>query len=241
MKIHILAILLSSAVASTAQNLQFHYDFRHTIDPRNNDRNFPFLSFEYFRQLDTVGTGSFLMKVQADLRGNNRNIGQAFIQLSQSIKFWEPVIYLYFSYSGGLGVNSDAFGYHIANSYGVGVSHPFQWKGAWLSASLSFRYNAFENPSYDPQLTFYFGKGFMNYRIFIAGSFVFWTQNRDLGIDFTRESSGKKLAFFGDPQIWIKFVHNLSVGTRINVFYQVISNENRAQFYPTIGLKYQFE
>jgi hypothetical protein len=240
-KIHILLLVLASAIRVNAQNLQFHYDFRHTLDPANNSRNFPFFSFEYFRQLDTVGTGSFLIKVQGDLRGQRSNMGQVFMQLSQSIKFWQPPWYLYLSYSGGLGVNPDAFGFYIANSYGAGFSHPFQWRGAFLSLAFSFRYNAFERPSYDPQLTFYFGKGFFNYKIFVAGSFVCWTQNRDLGMDFTRELSGKKLAFFGDPQVWVKIYGGISAGSRVNVFYNVISDKNSILFYPTIGLKYQFE
>lgn len=223
-----------------SQNLQFHYDFRHTAAPDLNNKNFPTFSFEYFKNVDTIGTGSFLLKINAQLDGNKSNLGQVFTQISQSLKFWEPKIYMSFSFSGGLGVAQGDYGYYISNSFGAGISYPFQWRGAWIATALSFRYNAFDKPSYDPQLTFYFGKGFFNYRIFTAGSFVFWTQNRNQGNDYTKDLNGKKFAFFGDPQVWIKIKNGFSAGSRINVFYHLLSNDDRLQIYPTLGTKYQF-
>ena len=240
MKWSLILTFLFLSATGLSQNLQLHYDFRHSIDPKRNAENFPSVSFEYFKLLDTVGTGSFLIKLQADLKGSDGNIGQVFTQLSQSLRFWKPKIYLYLNYSGGLGVTPSAFGFYIANSYGVGVSYPFQWNGAWLSTNLSVRYNAYTKPSYDPQFTFYFGKGIRNYRFFIAGSFVFWTENRNHGDDDTQQKKGKKFAFFGDPQFWVNIKKGVSAGTRINVFYHTLTDENEIQFYPTLGLKYQF-
>jgi hypothetical protein len=241
MKFILFYFLLVTGLTGFAQNFQLHYDFRHSIDPDLNERNFPGFSFEYFKALDTVGTGSFLIKVQADMKGKNNNIGQVFTQVSQSLRFWKPKVFLSINYSGGLGVTSNSFGFYLSNSFGIGVSYPFQWKGAWLATNLQFRYNAFDKPSYDPQFTFYFGKGFFDYRLFISGSFVFWTENRDQGTEFTQRLSGKKFSFFGDPQVWIKVKGNLSAGTRINIFYHLISDDNAVQIYPTTGLRYQFQ
>lgn len=193
MKYLILALCLVIAIAGSAQNFQMHYDFRHSVDPDLNAANFPSFSFEYFKQIDTVGTGSFLFKLQADLKGKKNNPGQVFMQVSQSLRFWRPKIYLSLAYSGGLGVTTDSFGFYLTNSYGVGIAYPFQWKGAWLATNLLVRYNAFEKPSFDPQFTFYFGRGFLNYKIFTAGSFVFWTENRDQGNEFTAGEPGKSL------------------------------------------------
>lgn len=240
MKLHGFFIFFCFSMCCSAQNLQLHYDFRHSIESKLHAKNFPSLSFEYFKLLDTLGTGSFLLKVQADLNGNNSNMGQVFAQVSQTLRFWKPKIFLSLNYSGGLGVTPGSFGYYIANSYGIGLSYPFQWKGAWLAANLVLRYNAFDRPSYDPQFTFYFGKGINNYRFFVAGSFVFWTQNKNLGDAFTSDLKGKKLAFFGDPQIWLNIKNGFSAGTRINVFHHLLTDGNEVQFYPTLGLKYQF-
>jgi hypothetical protein len=223
-----------------AQNLQLHYDFRHMVDPEQQPKNFTVLSFEYFKDLDTLGTGSFLFKFNAHLDGKNSNMGQVFSQISQSLKFWKPKVYMSFNYSGGLGVTSGSFGYYVSNSFGIGVSSPFEWRGAIISVAAYFRYNAFRKPSYDPQLTLYLGKGIFEYKVFIAGSFVFWTQNRDQGDEYTGELKGKKLAFFGDPQIWFRIKKGFSAGSRVNVYYHLLNENNTIQFYPTFGVKYQF-
>lgn len=223
-----------------SQNIQLHYDFRHSLDPERHPKNFPSFTMEYLKNIDTLGTGSFLFKMQADLNGKNNNVGQVFTQVSQSLRFWKPKIYLSLSYSGGLGVTESSFGYHLSNAFGAGISYPFQWKGAWCAVNASYRYNAFDKPSYDPQLVLYFGKGFFNYKVFAGGSFTFWTENRNQGNEFTKDLSGKKFAFFGDPQVWIKVKGNLSVGTRVNVFYHLLTTRNIIQFYPTLGMKYQF-
>jgi Domain of unknown function (DUF5020) len=240
MKFLLFSALLLFPLIVFSQNLQLHYDFRHTIDPKMNSKNFPTFSFEYFKDIDTMGTGSFLLKINAQLDGMKNNTGQAFTQISQSIKFWKPKVYLSLNYSGGLGVTPDSFGFYISNSFGLGVAYPFQWKGAWVAASLYFRINEFDKTSYDPQLNLYFGKGFFNYKIFAAGSFVFWTQNRNQGNDDTKGLTGKKFAFFGDPQIWFKIKNGFSIGSRINVYYHLLSENDRIQFYPTLGIKYQF-
>ena len=240
MKLLFFSFFLVLSAYGVAQNLQFHYDLRHTIDPEQHPKNFTVLNFEYFKDLDTLGTGSFLFKINANLDGKNGNMGQIFSQISQSLKFWKPKVYLSFNYSGGLGVTSESFGYYISNSFGIGVSFPFEWKGAWISMAAHFRYNAFRKPSYDPQLSLYLGKGIFEYKVFIAGSFVFWTQNRDQGNEYTGELHGKKLAFFGDPQIWFRIKNGFSAGSRVNVYYHLLNDGNNIQFYPTLGVKYQF-
>ena len=240
MKILVFPALLLLTITAFSQNLQLHYDIRHIIEPHLNPSNFPTFSFEYFKNIDTINKGSFLLKMQADLNGKNNNVGQVYTQISQSIKFWKPKVFLSYNYTGGLGITAGYSGYYLANSYGIGISYPFQWSGAWFSANLIFRYEAFDRPSYDPQLTLYFGKGFFNYRIFIGGSLVFWTENRNQGNDFTKDLIGKKFAFFGDPQIWFKLKNEFSVGSRINVYYHLLTADNSIQIYPTIGVKYQF-
>lgn len=120
------------------QNIQLHYDLRHSLDPKLNPKNFPSFSFEYFKNNDTLNNGSFLFKLDSRLDGKKSNMGQVFTQLSQSIKFWKPKIYLSLTYSGGLGVTSTNFGYYLSNSFGIGPGYTFQWIGAWISACAYF-------------------------------------------------------------------------------------------------------
>ena len=240
MKYLLCSALILLGVTVFSQNIQLHYDFRHSLDPKLNPKNFPSFSFEYFKNIDTLGSGSFLLKLDSRLDGKKNNTGQVFTQVSQSIKFWKPKIYLSFTYSGGLGVTSTNFGYYLSNSFGIGPACTFQWNGAWISACAYFRVNVFDKPSYDPQVTLWFGKGLLNYKIYFAGSFVFWSQNRNQGDDATRDLRGKKIAFFGDPQIWFRIKNGFSAGSKINVYYHLLSDNNQIQFYPTLGLKYQF-
>jgi hypothetical protein len=239
MKYLLCSALILLSVTLFSQNIQLHYDLRHSIDPKLNPKNFPSFSFDYFKNTNTLDHGSFLLKLDSRLDGKECNTGQVFTQISQSIKFWKQKVYLSVNYSGGLGVTPSLFGYYLSNSFGAGISYPFQWNGAWFATNLIFRYIAYHKPSFDPQLTLYFGKGFFNYRIFTGGSFVFWTENRNQGDDLTKDLKGKKFAFFGDLQIWIKIKNGFSVGSRINVYYNLLS-DRKIEFYPTIGLKYQF-
>lgn len=238
LKVFYFIFLISLPVNLRAQNIQFHYDVRHTIDPELHDKNFPSVSFEYFKEIDSLG--SFLFKIQSDLNGENNNIGQTFIQVSQSIKFWKPKVYLSVNYSGGLGVAPPSYGYYLSNAFGLGVSLPFQWQGAWLNLNAQYRYTAFKAPSHDAQVTFYFWRGFLDYKLAVSGSIVAWTENRNQGTEFTSGLSGKKIAFFGDPQIWYKVKGGFSLGTRVNLLYNLIEDKASLKIYPTIGMQYKF-
>ncbi len=236
----LVTLMYWTIVSVAAQDLQLHYDMRHWVAPKQNAKNFPLVSFQYFKDIDTVGTGSFLLKFQSFLSGEKGNNGQAFLQLSQSLRFWKPKVYLNASYSGGLGIAPPNYGYYLTNSFGLGVAWPFQWNNTWISVSANYRYNAFTKASHDGQLTLYLGKGLAHYRVFVEGSIVAWTENRDQGIEYTRGLTGKKFAFFGDPQIWFRIKKGFSVGSRVSLFYHLLSADNVVQAYPTLGLKQKF-
>ncbi len=238
MKTILLSVFLTFALSGQAQQLQLHYDFRHSVDPALNKRNFTSLTFEYVKSNDS--SGSFLLKMQTDFSGGANNVGQLFLQVSKNLRYWRPKIYLSLMYSGGLGVAPPAYGYYLTNSFGVGAAYPFQWKGAWLSASVNYRYTTFVKPSHDSQLTLYFGKGFFRYKLMVAGSFVGWSENRNQGTDLTNGQRGKKVAFFADPQVWLNVTKTVSVGSRAYLYYHVLTPENRLQIYPTLAVKNQF-
>ena len=233
-----LTLLIASWSNLQAQNVQLHYEARHLFDPELYGKNYPSLSFEYFKEFDSLG--SFLLKIQSDFNGENYNNGQTFVQLSQNLKFWKTDVFLALSYTGGLGIAPPSFGFHITNAISLGVAHPFEWNGAFLSLNVQYRFTAFEKPSHDPQLTFYFWKGLFNYKVSIAGSLVSWTENRDQGIEFTSDLEDKKVVLFGDPQIWLTIKKGISVGSRVNMFYNLIGEESAFKVYPTIGGKYEF-
>jgi hypothetical protein len=232
--------LLIIPVFAKGQELQLHYDFRHTVDPSLYEKNFPWLDFKYFKDIDTIGTGSFLMEAQTFLNGNKNNIGQSFFQLSQSLKFWKPNIYSYFYYSGGLGVTPSSFGYYISNAYAIGVSYPLIFKNTWLNFSILYRYSALQKISQDPQFNFYIGGALFNYKLKYSSTLVLWSTNNDDGMPANTGKNGKKVLFFADPQIWYSLVKKFSLGSRVSVYYNLIGDKEEIVFYPTIGIKRDF-
>src|ERR1700736_6629708 len=77
---------ITAAPPAKAQEVQLHYDWRHSVDPRNNARNFPALTFKDFKSMEF---GSFLIKVEADFNGSRNNVSKFYSEISQTLKFWD--------------------------------------------------------------------------------------------------------------------------------------------------------
>lgn len=225
-----------------AQDLQLHYDLRHTVDPAHTTGNFPTIYFQYFKSCDSghafIKPGSFLLKTEADLLGAGHNIGKFYFQVSQSVRCWKPPIFLSLQYSGGLGVTEPKqYSYYINNTFSAGAQIPFHWKGAWFSSILYYKYVPYTRPSYDPLYTFYWWKGLVHYKWEFAGDFSCWTENKDHGDDYTSGMKGKRFFFFAEPQLWYNINKVIAAGTKINMFYHVNTNDDVFQTYPAIALK----
>jgi hypothetical protein len=237
MKSYFFLFVLFFSSVSFSQTLQLHYDYRHSIDPQRNPKNFPTLYFELFKSQER---GSFLIKIQSDLLGLRNNIGKFYMQASQSIKFWEPKIYLSLQYSGGLGIAEPGqYGFYLNNTLSIGIAYPFQWQDAWLSASVNYSYNTFKIPSQDMLCSFYWGKSFYNYKIEFAGDINLYSQNKNHGDAYTINQHGKRIALYSEPQLWYNLNRNFSIGTKINLYYHVLINSDILQVYPTIAVKYK--
>jgi len=237
MKDAVICLALVCSIPVFSQNLQFYYDFRHSLDPKLNPRNYPSLYFEYFKGGDS---GSFLIKVQDDFTGQEGNIGRHFIQASKALRFWKPKIFLGLQYSSGLGIAEPGnYSYFITNAFSIGVSKPFQWKGAWFNALVYYTYNTYTRPSQDPLVSFYWGKGFLHYKIEFAGDLEIWTLNKNLGDSSSARLNGKRFYFFGEPQIWFKLNKQFSLGSKINLYYHVLNMNSTFQIYPTLAIKYK--
>jgi hypothetical protein len=230
MQINTIAFFLLISLTINAQELQLNYDFRYSIDPDLNKRNFPTLFFKYFKS-DTAGRGSTLIQIQSMLNGRQANIGETFVQISQSLRFWKPEVFLALNYSGGLGTTDDSYGFHIENSYGIGVSKNFIYPRIWISTGLLYRADHRFRGN-NAQLNLFIGGGLFNFKLMYSGSLVFLTRDTVVG--------RKKVSFFGDPQLWYGIGHNYAVGTRINVYYHLLKEDNSVQIYPSLGIKKQF-
>jgi len=219
-----------------SQNLQVHYDTRHTFDPENNDRNFVTFSFETFK---AASYGSLFMKMDADFIGSKDNMGKLYTEISHTFKFWKLPVSLHLQYSGGLGiVSANQSGYYINNAYIAGFAYPFQWKNAWFSTYIAYRYNNFNTPSHDIQYSFYWGGSILEGKISLTGHLVLWTENNNHGDAWTQTLSGKKFLFLSEPQVWYNFNQFLAIGSEIKLFYHVYSYSDNLLIYPTVAIKY---
>lgn len=224
------------------QNLQLHYNPRHTIDSKHYSRNFATLYFEYFKAQDSgksfIKPGSFLLKMQADFLGQKSNMGKLYMQVSQSFRFWEPKIFLNLQYNGGLGITEPKqYSYYIINTWSVGVSYPFKWRNTYFRSVLNYKYIPYDKPSHDVLYTLYWWKGLWNYKAELAGDFSVWTENKNHGDEFTKNLSGKRFFFFAEPQFWYKINKTLSLGVKVEMNYHVLTIDNLFQPYPTIAVR----
>ncbi len=227
-----------------SQTLQLHYDARHTLDPKHTKRNFVSLYFEYFKMQDSghsyMKPGSFLLKTQADFWGKNNNMGQLYLQASQTVRFWQPKVFINLQYNGGLGITEPKeYSYYITNTYSAGISYPFRWKNTYLSSVLNYKYLPYHKKSHDFLYTMYWYNGLWNYKAELAGDFSIWTENKNHGDDYTKDLHGKRFYFFAEPQFWYKINSAFSAGTKVNMNYHVLTTNSVFQIYPTIALKWK--
>jgi Domain of unknown function (DUF5020) len=242
MKYILLLALSLSSLLSFSQNIQFVYDLRHTADPGNNPKNYPSLYFEYFKSQDSgqafLKPGSFLFKLQADAFGPGTNTAKMYFQVAQTLRCWKPKVFLHLSLSGGIGLTEPRqYSYYILSTYSAGIAWPFQWKGGYYSMVIDYKYVPYAKPSTDFLWTFYFYKGFLNYRFEFLGDFSCWTENKNHGDPLTEQLRGKRFFLYGEPQCWWKLVGGLSIGVRINIYYHIYTAENELQVYPALGIR----
>jgi len=115
------------------------------------------------------------------------------LQVSQSFRCWKPKIFLSLQYSGGLGVTEPKqYSFYINNTWSAGLAYPFQWKGAWLSAVLNYKFTPYSKPSMIPASPFNWWAGYFHYKLGILRDFSVWTENKDHGDSYTTGQRGKR-------------------------------------------------
>jgi hypothetical protein len=244
MKNFVVAFLGLACINVKAQSVQLHYDMRHWVDPKHNLNNCPTVYVEYFTNQDSgrgfIKPGSFLFKMEADMAGQQHNIGKAFMQVAQTLRMWKPQVFLHLSYSGGLGVTEPRqYSYYITNTLQIGAAYTFKWHGAWLSTVFDYKYVPYAKPTNDFMYTLYWWKGFFNYKLEMPGDFSIWMENKNHGDEFTKDMHGKRFSFFAEPQLWYNISKKFAAGSKVNMYYHVNTTDNVFQAYPTVAVKYK--
>ena len=225
------------------------YDFRHATDPRDNPNDFPVVEIKLIFPLSF---GSFLLKQEIDLDGEQHNASQVYTELSQSIKLGNltlggvPVL-ARVGYSGGLGLYKDTTGgFYIQNVYNLGLESAFTVRKAFCDVSVSMRYANLAKPSYDPMLTAYAGRYFFNYKLLIANSLEAWTTTNEQpsaapGGVSDQLRGGKFSSWELESEAWYRVARHFYVGTYVRTTRNVYAISNRWLVYPSVGVRYSLD
>ncbi len=211
-----------------SQNLQLHYDFRHSTDKNNPiERNFVVATFEMFHP---DKWGSNFVFVDFDFSGDNSNLNGVYAEIARALQVKKFPVLLHLEFNGGVGL-----GYVVDNACMTGAAYPFELGSFFFNSYLVYKYHNFSKVSHDAQITFVWNGKILNDRITICGFVDVWSENRR-----GEGETGKKLILYAEPQFWYNATKHFSVGTELKISRNFEYFTNRLKVYPTLGMKYDF-
>ncbi len=233
-KLFLFALLLVSFTSLNAQNLQLHFDPRHSLyGDEIASTNYLTATFEMFKP---DKWGSTFMFVDADFHFNKKNIGLVYTEIARTFKIGDFPLMPHLEYNGGLGLVRDTnIGFSIPNSYMVGVEYPFQLGNFFMGTYVAYKLNAFTKNSHDVQWTLTWNSTLANGKLSLGGFLDLWTENKDR---LTGEGD-KKIIFLSEPQIWYNITPNFSLGSEIELSYNFARFE-KFSVIPTVATKWNF-
>ncbi|MDD3788593.1 MAG: DUF5020 family protein [Petrimonas sp.] len=235
-----LSLALLILVGSTqAQNLQLHFDPRHSL--YGNDVapiNYLTATFEMFKPDQW---GSTFMFVDFDFNFNKRNMGLVYGEIAREFKLGDFPLMPHLEYNGGLGlVRGTNFSFSIPSSYLAGFGYPFQLGNFFMGTYLAYKLNAFPENSHDVQWTLTWNASLANNKLSLGGFMDLWTEDKSFSEGPT--ATGKKLIFLSEPQIWYNVTPHFAVGSEVELSYNFVNKFSESKFYaiPTIATKWNF-
>lgn len=230
------ALLLLFGV-SQAQNLQLHFDPRHSLYGDNvAPVNYLTATFEMFKPDQW---GSTFLFVDFDFNFDKKNPGLVYAEIARAIKIGDFPLRPHIEYNGGLGLaRGTNIGFSIPSSYMGGLAYPFQAGTVFFNTYAVYKLNAFQKLSHDVQWTLTWNADFLDRKLSLAGFLDLWTENKDR----TGVESDKKLVLLSEPQIWYNFTSHFSIGSEVELSYNFVNAFNESKFYaiPTLATKWIF-
>ncbi|WP_294082024.1 DUF5020 family protein [Proteiniphilum sp. UBA5384] len=231
------AIMCATATIQ-AQNLQLHFDPRHSLygDKVFTPINYLTATFEMFKPDQW---GNTFMFVDIDFSFDKRNPGLAYTEIAREFKIGDFPLLPHIEYNGGLGlVRATDGGFSIPSSYLGGVGYPFQLGNFFLSTYVAYKLNAFEKTSHDAQWTVTWNSTLASGKLSLAGFLDIWSENKNrLG---TGDEKGKKMVLLSEPQIWYNITSQLAVGSEVEVSYNFVAGTEKFYAIPTVATKWNF-
>lgn len=233
-----LCAMLLVAFATSAQNLQLHYDFgRHLYSDKEAGRQFLTATFEHFKA-DRLGHWYYFIDLDIDKEG----MRGGYVEITREFNFYKTgeagAFAAHIEYNGGLTRYSS-----FQQAGLLGVSWNGHSKDYSKTYSLQTLYKHFigdkNNGSYASfQITGVWGLNFLKNKLTFSGFFDIWSEK-------TYWAGDRHIVFLTEPQLWYNFHNKVSVGTEIevssNFIYHSAPNRNDSWFVnPTLAFKYNF-
>lgn len=232
MKQLFIAIFAVVSIAATAQNIQLHYDTRHTMNSANEDRNYITATYEMLK-FDKYG--SWFMFIDADFNQDksNNNLGLMYTEISRTFQLGKCPVQAHIEFNGG----QTKFGV-IENAYLAGAEYPFQLNGLNLSTYIAYKYNNFAKVSHDLQWTGVWDGSILNDKVTLSGFIDVWSENKDR----VNALGGKKIILMTEPQIWYNVIpKKFSIGSEVEITSNFYPYSAGVLIYPTLAVKYVIE
>lgn len=228
--------ILCAMVSLQAQNLQLHFDPRHSLydDKVGTPVNYLTATFEMYKP---DKWGNTFMFVDVDFNFDKRSPGLAYTEIAREFKIGGFPLLPHIEYNGGLGlVKGTGSGFSIPSAYLGGFGYPFQLGNFFMNTYVVYKLNDFKKVSHDVQWTVTWNSTLADGKLSLSGFFDLWTENKDrAGV-----KSGKKLVILSEPQIWYNVTPQFALGSEVEVSYNFVVGTEKFYAIPTLATKWTF-
>lgn len=229
------ALLFATGILQ-AQNLQLHFDPRHSLygDKVNAPANYMTATFEMYKP---DKWGNTFMFVDFDFNFDNRSPGLAYAEIAREFKIGDFPLLPHVEYNGGLGLVKGAdVGFSIPSAYLGGFGYPFRLGSFYMNTYLVYKLNDFKKVSHDAQWTVTWNSTLVGGKLSLCGFFDLWSENKDR----SGAKSGKKLVMLSEPQIWYNVTPQFALGSEVEVSCNFVSGTEKFYAIPTLATKWTF-
>lgn len=219
---------------AAAQEIQVHFDPRHTVHSDVAPRNYVTVTFQGAIADKLGSTSGFL---DLDFNQKNGNIGLAYLELKRDFRFNRFPLLLHLEFNGGVSKDRNGSGFSLPNAYLAGTGYARALGKLNLSTYLVYKYNSFEKSSHDVQWSLLWSVKLWDSRITLSGFLDVWTENKDR----MSGRGGKKMILLTEPQFWYNFNRHFALGTEIEISNNFYAKyKSRVYVFPTLAAKWTF-
>jgi len=203
-----LLLILASATAIKAQNVQLHYDM-------GKDRGYLTSTVEMFKP-DKWGSTFFFIDMDYNVKGVE-GVSLAYFEISRGIKFWKSPFEIHAEFNGGIGRSEDTKAYGINNAWLFGGNYTWHAKDySWIYTTEAMFKTIKGKNSASFQLTQVWTVQLFKGKVTFTGFADFWKEDNDF---FLNAPLGTKTSyvFLTEPQLWYNVSKNFAFGNETEI------------------------